>query len=105
MSRRFTRFACIDWSGARTERLAGIAVAICGAGRSAPRLVAGPHPRWSRADVLDWLLAQVDERAPEGALVNLIADPPGQRLYETVGFRRVGPEAVGMTMTRAFSTT
>lgn len=55
--------------------------------------------------VLDWLLAQVDARAPEGALVNLIADPPGQRLYETVGFRRVGPEAVGMTMTRAFSTT
>lgn len=53
--------------------------------------------------VLDWLLAEVDSRAPEGALVNLIADPAGQRLYEQVGFRHVGPEASGMTMTRGVS--
>ncbi|AMM20604.1 acetyltransferase [Frondihabitans sp. PAMC 28766] len=50
--------------------------------------------------VLEWLLAQVDERAPAGALVNLIADPPGQPLYEKLGFRWVGPDAVGMTLNR-----
>lgn len=56
---RFTGFTAIDWSGARGHRHAGIAVATCQAGDAAPVLVPPPHaPAWSRADVLDWLLAQ-----------------------------------------------
>ena len=38
MSRRFARFACIDWSGARGERLKGLAVAECEGGDTAPAL-------------------------------------------------------------------
>lgn len=53
MTRRFGRFACIDWSGAKGERQRGIAVAISdGPGRT-PRLIGGP---WSRDAVLRWLL-------------------------------------------------
>ncbi len=52
---RFRNFAAIDWSGAIGERHLGIAVALCGAGRSAPALVRPGH-RWSRIEVLDWLL-------------------------------------------------
>lgn len=53
MSRRFARFACIDWSGAKGERQNGIAVAISdGPGRT-PRLMERP---WSRGAVLDWLI-------------------------------------------------
>ncbi len=53
---RFTRFACIDWSGAAGARQKGIAVAACEAGSSAPELVRPGH-LWSRADLLDWLAA------------------------------------------------
>jgi hypothetical protein len=63
---RFRHFAAIDWSGAAGERHKGIAVAICGEGDDAPRLV-HPKRRWSRAEVLRWL---VDE-LPEGTLVGL----------------------------------
>ncbi|MES2495570.1 MAG: hypothetical protein V4618_05625 [Pseudomonadota bacterium] len=53
MTRRFRRFACIDWSGARGERQKGIAVAVSeGPGRT-PKLI---DRTWSRQDVLDWLL-------------------------------------------------
>lgn len=52
---RFAHFAAIDWSGAAGERHAGIAVAICPQGAAAPRLVRPGH-RWSRQDVLDWLI-------------------------------------------------
>lgn len=63
MTRPFARFACIDWSGARGERLPGIAVAECAPGDAAPVLLPGPHARgrWSRASILDWLLAQRDD--------------------------------------------
>ncbi len=54
---RFTRFAAIDWSGAKGDRHRGIAVAICAAGDRAPALVAAPGGIWSRRAVLDWLLA------------------------------------------------
>jgi hypothetical protein len=53
----FTRFAAIDWSGAKGKRHKGIAVAICGAGDGAPTLVRPGHV-WSRTEVLDWLLAE-----------------------------------------------
>ena len=56
---RFTRFAAIDWSGARGHRHKGIAVALCETGDGAPTLVAPPAASaWSREDVLEWLLAQ-----------------------------------------------
>ncbi len=53
---RFRHFAAIDWSGAAGERHRGIAVALCGAGR--PELVRPGH-RWSRAEVLNWLLDEL----------------------------------------------
>jgi hypothetical protein len=52
---RFHHFAAIDWSGAVGERHRGIAVALCSAGSGAPALVRPEH-RWSRAEVLDWLI-------------------------------------------------
>jgi hypothetical protein len=54
---RFTRFAAIDWSGAKGRKHKGIAVAICGAAGGAPRLVRPDHV-WSRTEVLEWLLAE-----------------------------------------------
>jgi len=54
---RFERFAAIDWSGAKGRRHKGIAVAMCAAGESAPKLVRPGHV-WSRTEVLDWLLGQ-----------------------------------------------
>ncbi len=52
---RFRHFAAIDWSGAAGERHAGIALAICGTGDAAPKIVRPGH-KWSRAEVADWLL-------------------------------------------------
>jgi hypothetical protein len=66
MSPRFDHFAAIDWSGAAGERHRGIAVALCGAGREAPRLVRPGH-RWSREEVLDWLLHDL----PDDCVVGL----------------------------------
>lgn len=55
---RFRHFVAIDWSGAVGERHRGIAVALCGAGDEAPSLVRPEH-RWSRCEVLDWLLDEL----------------------------------------------
>ena len=62
--RRFRHFAAIDWSGAAGERQRGIAVALCADGVEAPALVRPGH-RWSRREVLGWLL----EELPEDCLV------------------------------------
>ena len=59
---RFRHFAAIDWSGAAGERHRGIAVALCDEG--APVLVRPGH-RWSRGEVLDWLLTEL----PDNTLV------------------------------------
>ena len=56
----FTRFAAIDWSGAKGVRHPGIAVALCDAGSAAPRLIPPPDRAWARQEVLDWVLAQAD---------------------------------------------
>lgn len=56
----FTRFAAIDWSGAKGVRHPGIAVALCEAGDGAPRLIPPPERAWSREQVLDWVTAQAD---------------------------------------------
>jgi len=58
--RRFTRFAAIDWSGAKGKRHKGIAVAICDADEAAPKLVRPRHV-WSRTGVLEWLLEAAAE--------------------------------------------
>lgn len=50
----FDRFAAIDWSGAKGSRHRGIAVAVCEAGRAAPRLVERERP-WARVEILEWL--------------------------------------------------
>jgi hypothetical protein len=51
---RFRHFAAIDWSGAAGERHRGIAIALCGTGDAAPRVVRPGHV-WSRAEVVTWL--------------------------------------------------
>lgn len=53
MIRRFERFACIDWSGARGERQKGIAIAVSDGIERTPQLI---DRIWSREAVLDWLL-------------------------------------------------
>ncbi|MEG8039111.1 hypothetical protein QP166_07010 [Sphingomonas sp. LR60] len=59
---RFTRFAAIDWSGARGTRHRGIAVACCDSGSDAPVLIAPPENAvaWSRTAVLEWLVERRD---------------------------------------------
>lgn len=56
----FSRFAAIDWSGAKGSRHKGIAIAVCDAGDAAPALVA-PDQIWSRMEVLDWVLGVAGE--------------------------------------------
>ncbi|MBB3860865.1 hypothetical protein GGQ88_002134 [Novosphingobium hassiacum] len=63
---RFGHFVAIDWSGAAGERHKGIAVAMATRGDAAPHLVRPAH-RWSRQDVLDWLLTAL----PDDALVGM----------------------------------
>ncbi|HEU0133274.1 MAG TPA: hypothetical protein VFR28_00495 [Allosphingosinicella sp.] len=53
----FTRFAAIDWSGAKGKRHKGIAVAVAETGTASPYLVRPDHV-WSRTEVLEWLLAE-----------------------------------------------
>lgn len=63
MTRRFVHFACLDWSGAATAPLKGIALAVCDVAPAAPILQTPPHgPYWSREDVLGWLLDRADAR-------------------------------------------
>ncbi len=57
MTPHFTRFAAIDWSGAKGRRHKGIAIALAEVGEGAPRLVRPDHV-WSRTEVLEWLLAE-----------------------------------------------
>ena len=55
----FDRYIGIDWSGAAQPGYAGVAVATCEAGRTAPSLVASPGKTWTRSAVLDWLRAEL----------------------------------------------
>ena len=48
--------------------------------------------------ILGSLLDRVREVAPPGAYVNLLADPPGRRLYERHGFVETAPDSVGMAI-------
>jgi hypothetical protein len=53
----FTRFAAIDWSGAKGRKHKGIAVALAETGDGAPKLVRPDHV-WSRTEVLEWLVTE-----------------------------------------------
>jgi GNAT superfamily N-acetyltransferase len=46
--------------------------------------------------VLERLLAEINDRAPETPWITLLADPPGVRLYEQMGFRPTAPGSIGM---------
>ena len=58
---RFSSFACVDWSGAKGSRHAGIALAVCELGGAAPKLITPPDRVWSRQDIADWLLDQRED--------------------------------------------
>lgn len=47
--------------------------------------------------VMQWLIADIRARAPEGASITLLGAPPGQRLYRSLGFVDVTP-SLGMAL-------
>jgi ribosomal protein S18 acetylase RimI-like enzyme len=57
------------------------------------------HQRRGLGDaVLTTLLDRIRREAPAGAYVNLLADPPGRRLYERHGFSETAPHSIGMAL-------
>lgn len=57
------------------------------------------HQRRGLGDaVLGALMRRIREQAPPGAWVNLLADPPGRRLYARHGFTETAPESIGMAV-------
>lgn len=46
--------------------------------------------------VLEWLLDQIDTRAPADPYVTLMADEPGRPLYRSLGFVESAPKSIGM---------
>jgi GNAT superfamily N-acetyltransferase len=57
------------------------------------------HQRRGLGDaVLTALLRHVQDHAPAGAHVNLLADPPGRRLYARHGFKDTAPDSIGMAL-------
>lgn len=46
--------------------------------------------------ILEDLLAEIRGKAPEGAYVTLLADPPGQALYRSLGFTEPATGSVTM---------
>ena len=60
------------------------------------------HQRRGIGDaILAALLARVRALAPPEAYVNLLADPPGRRLYQRHGFVETAPHAIGMALLSA----
>jgi GNAT superfamily N-acetyltransferase len=51
--------------------------------------------------LLSYLLEEIRRRAPSGAFVSLLADPPGRPLYLRHGFLESAPGSVGMVLTLA----
>lgn len=57
------------------------------------------HQRRGLGDaVLTALRARIEDAAPPGAYVTLMADAPGRRLYERHGFVDAAPRSVGMAL-------
>ncbi len=48
--------------------------------------------------VLEWLITQIETRAPANAYISLLADPAGQPLYRRTGF--VATDSLGMVLRR-----
>jgi GNAT superfamily N-acetyltransferase len=48
--------------------------------------------------VLTYLLDEIRLRAPRGACVSLLADPPSRLLYARYGFVERAPESIGMVL-------
>ena len=59
MTPTFDRFVAMDWSGSKSRRYSGISIAVCDAGRGAPKLVAPAGGIWTRSAVADWLTGEV----------------------------------------------
>jgi GNAT superfamily N-acetyltransferase len=58
------------------------------------------HQRRGLGDaILAVLLDRIRREAPAGAHVNLLADPPGRRLYARHGFTPTAPDSIGMAQT------
>jgi GNAT superfamily N-acetyltransferase len=58
------------------------------------------HQRRGIGDaILGTLLDRIRAEAPAGAWVNLLADPPGRRLYARHGFTETAPHSLGMALT------
>jgi ribosomal protein S18 acetylase RimI-like enzyme len=58
------------------------------------------HQRRGLGDaILSALLDAIGQRAPAGAYVSLLADPPGRPLYQRNGFRETAPGSIGMART------
>ncbi|MBV1901453.1 MAG: hypothetical protein KUG56_07250 [Kordiimonadaceae bacterium] len=57
MTKPFTHFVGIDWSGAKGKRHAGLSVALCDAGKGRIKIVLPPDgkKRWSREGIADWI--------------------------------------------------
>ena len=51
------------------------------------------------AAVLEWLIAQIDARAPANPYISLLADAAGQPLYRRLGF--VPTDSLGMVLRRS----
>jgi ribosomal protein S18 acetylase RimI-like enzyme len=61
--------------------------------------VLSDHQRRGLGDaILRSLLDRIRADAPRGAYVNLLADPPGRRLYARHGFAETAPHSVGMAL-------
>jgi ribosomal protein S18 acetylase RimI-like enzyme len=61
--------------------------------------VLSDHQRRGLGDaILRSLLDRIRADAPRGAYVNLLADPPGRRLYARHGFAETAPRSVGMAL-------
>ena len=57
------------------------------------------HQRRGIGDaILGWLLTRIDQAAPPGAYISLLADEPGRRLYERHGFTPTAPRSIGMAI-------
>ena len=57
------------------------------------------HQRQGLGDrILTTLLDRIRQRAPSGAYVSLLADPPGRRLYDRHGFEETAPSSIGMAL-------
>jgi GNAT superfamily N-acetyltransferase len=58
------------------------------------------HQRRGLGDrILAALLDEIRAKAPPGAFVNLLADPPGRKLYARHGFVETAPGSIGMART------